>query len=109
MADSIPTASQHPLLIPLTVPWVAAGGEKGQTLPSTASSQQVSRLRLGQRYTFTLRPLLGSTPGAEASVSERTGTVRSLQEWAGLVSTLVVASPLPGLQFAGVPSVMWSF
>lgn len=103
---------QHPcrgLLIPLTVPRVAAGGEKGRTLPSTASSQQVSRLRLGQRYTFTLRPLLGSAPGAEASVSERTGTVGSLQEWAGLVSTLVVASPLPGLQFAGVPSVTWSF
>ncbi|RLV99448.1 hypothetical protein DV515_00009730 [Chloebia gouldiae] len=50
----------------------AAGGEKGQTLPSTASSQQVSGLRLGQRYTFTLRPLLGSAPGAEVSVSERT-------------------------------------
>ncbi|KAL2299817.1 hypothetical protein Nmel_012667 [Mimus melanotis] len=66
---------QHPrrgLLIPLTVPWVAAGGERGQTLPSTASSQQVSGLRLGQRYTFTLRPLLGSTPGTEVSISERT-------------------------------------
>ncbi|NXY20585.1 CO7A1 protein, partial [Atrichornis clamosus] len=66
---------QHPhrgLLIPLTVPWVAAGGEKGRTLPSTASSQQVSGLRLGQQYTFTLRPLLGSAPGAEASVRERT-------------------------------------
>ncbi|KAI1234455.1 Collagen alpha-1(VII) chain, partial [Lamprotornis superbus] len=66
---------QHPrrgLLIPLTVPWVAAGGERGQTLPSTASSQQVSGLRLGQHYTFTLRPLLGSTPGAEVSISERT-------------------------------------
>nr|XP_041574710.1 collagen alpha-1(VII) chain isoform X10 [Taeniopygia guttata] len=50
----------------------AAGGEKGRTLPSTASSQQVSGLRLGQRYTFTLRPLLGSAPGAEVSVSERT-------------------------------------
>ncbi|KAF4799411.1 hypothetical protein TURU_054803 [Turdus rufiventris] len=50
----------------------AAGGERGQTLPSTASSQQVSGLRLGQRYTFTLRPLLGSAPGAEVSVSERT-------------------------------------
>ncbi|NWV63250.1 CO7A1 protein, partial [Malurus elegans] len=48
------------------------GGEKGRTLPSTASSQQVSGLRLGQRYTFTLRPLLGSAPGAEVSVSERT-------------------------------------
>ncbi|TRZ13503.1 hypothetical protein HGM15179_013603 [Zosterops borbonicus] len=50
----------------------AAGGEKGRTLPSTASSQQVSGLHLGQRYTFTLRPLLGSGLGAEASVSERT-------------------------------------
>lgn len=89
----------HPrrgLLIPLTVPWMAAGGERGQTLPSTASSQQVSGLRLGQRYTFTLRPLLGSAPGAEVSVSERTGTAGSLQGWAGLVSTLVVASSLPG-------------
>lgn len=50
----------------------AAGGETGQTLPGAASSQQVSGLRLGQRYTFTLRPVLGSTPGAETSVSERT-------------------------------------
>ncbi|NXD66125.1 CO7A1 protein, partial [Eolophus roseicapillus] len=49
-----------------------AGQESGRTLPGTASSQQVSGLRLGQRYTFTLRPLLGSTPGAETSVSERT-------------------------------------
>lgn len=101
---------QHPrrgLLIPLTVPWVAAGGERGQTLPSTASSQQVSGLRLGQRYTFTLRPLLGSAPGAEVSVSERTGTVGSPQGWAGLVSALVVASSLPGLQSAGMPSGMW--
>ncbi|KAM4654580.1 collagen alpha-1(VII) chain [Amazona ochrocephala] len=49
-----------------------AGRESGRTLPGTASSQQVSGLRLGQRYTFTLRPLLGSTPGAETSVSERT-------------------------------------
>ncbi|NWX28551.1 CO7A1 protein, partial [Notiomystis cincta] len=68
-------SGQHPctgLMNLLTVPWLAAGGEKGQTLPSTASSQQVSGLRLGQRYTFTLRPLLGSAPGAEVSVSERT-------------------------------------
>ncbi|KAJ7406919.1 hypothetical protein WISP_130785 [Willisornis vidua] len=50
----------------------AAGGEKARTLPSAASSQQVSGLRLGQRYTFSLRPLLGSAPGAEASISERT-------------------------------------
>ncbi|XP_065543694.1 collagen alpha-1(VII) chain [Lathamus discolor] len=49
-----------------------AGRESGRTLPGTASSQQVSGLRLGQRYTFTLRPLRGSTPGAETSVSERT-------------------------------------
>lgn len=101
--------SHRGLLIPLTVPWVAAGGEKGRTLPSTASSQQVSGLHLGQRYTFTLHPLLGSGLGAEASVSERTGTVGSLQEWAGLVSTLVVASSFPGLQSAGVPSATWSF
>lgn len=67
------------LLIPLTVPCVAAGGEKGRTLPSTASSLQVSGLRLGQRYTFTLRPLLGSAPGAETSISERTGTAGPLQ------------------------------
>ncbi|NXC79092.1 CO7A1 protein, partial [Cercotrichas coryphoeus] len=53
-------------------PQDGAGGERGQTLPSTASSQQVSGLRLGQRYTFTLRPLLGSAPGAEVSVTERT-------------------------------------
>lgn len=102
---------QHPhrgSLIPLTVPWVAAGGEKGRTLPGTASSQQVSGLRLGQRYTFTLRPLLGSAPGAEVSVSERTGTVGSPQGWAELVSSLVVASPLPVLQSAGMPSVTWS-
>ncbi|XP_051483825.1 collagen alpha-1(VII) chain [Apus apus] len=50
----------------------AAGGETGRTVPGAASSLQVSGLRLGQRYTFTLRPLLGSTPGAETSVSERT-------------------------------------
>ncbi|XP_061864653.1 collagen alpha-1(VII) chain [Colius striatus] len=50
----------------------AAGGEARRTLPGTASSQQVPGLRLGQRYTFTLRPLLGSAPGAETSVSERT-------------------------------------
>ncbi|XP_009076240.1 PREDICTED: collagen alpha-1(VII) chain, partial [Acanthisitta chloris] len=50
----------------------AAGGEKGRTLPSSARSQQVSGLRLGQRYSFTLRPLLGSAPGTEVSISERT-------------------------------------
>ncbi|NWH76187.1 CO7A1 protein, partial [Piaya cayana] len=56
---------------PDSVPWMTAGGETGQTLPSAASSYQVSGLRLGQRYTFTLRPVLGSAPGAESSISER--------------------------------------
>lgn len=60
--------------IPADSPWPAAGGEARRTLPGTASSQQVSGLRLGQRYTFTIRPLLGSSPGAETSVSERPGT-----------------------------------
>ncbi|KAK2534726.1 Col7a1 [Columba livia] len=64
----IPGASSY--VLSWTPP--AAGGETGRTLPGTASSQQVTGLRLGQRYTFTLRPLLGTTPGAETSVSERT-------------------------------------
>ncbi|NXG56027.1 CO7A1 protein, partial [Hemiprocne comata] len=55
-------------------PWDGglSGGETGRTLPGAASALQVSGLRLGQRYTFTLRPVLGSTPAAETSVSERT-------------------------------------
>ncbi|RMC00145.1 hypothetical protein DUI87_23556 [Hirundo rustica rustica] len=66
------------------------GGEKERTLPSTVSSQQVSGLRLGQHYTFTLRPLLGSAPGAEVFVSERTvhGT-RNSSSSASAVRTLL--------------------
>ncbi|XP_062441893.1 collagen alpha-1(VII) chain [Rhea pennata] len=48
------------------------GGEVRRTLPAAATSQRVPGLRLGRRYTFTIRPLFGSAPGAETSVSQRT-------------------------------------
>lgn len=85
-----------PIPIPADSPWVAAGGEAQRALPGTASSQQVSGLRLGQRYTFTIRPLLGSAPGAETSVSERPGTAgcRGMMR-GGDGPVLVAASPLP--------------
>lgn len=92
-----------------SVSWVAAGGETRRTVPGTASSQQVSGLRLGQSYTFTLRPLLGSVPGAETSVSERTGAVGTMGTLqAGLVSAPVATSPLLCSQSAGMPVVTLS-
>ncbi|XP_062977415.1 collagen alpha-1(VII) chain [Elgaria multicarinata webbii] len=45
-------------------------GEAAQrTLLGSATSHQVSGLRPGERYTFTIRPLFGSVTGAEASVT----------------------------------------
>nr|XP_016846318.1 PREDICTED: collagen alpha-1(VII) chain [Anolis carolinensis] len=48
------------------------GRETQRTLPGSATSHQVSGLRLGERYTFTIRPLFGSVTGAEASLTDRT-------------------------------------
>nr|XP_020653718.1 collagen alpha-1(VII) chain [Pogona vitticeps] len=42
-----------------------------RTLPGSATSYQVSGLRLGERYTFTIQPRFGSITGAEASVTEQ--------------------------------------
>lgn len=96
-----------PIPIPADSLWPAAGGEARRTLPGTASSQQVSGLRLGQRYTFTIRPLLGSSPGAETSVSERPGTICC--RWGGdtgPVMALYWWSPHPfPWQSAGTPEV----
>ncbi|XP_078241389.1 collagen alpha-1(VII) chain isoform X4 [Pogona vitticeps] len=47
------------------------GEETQRTLPGSATSYQVSGLRLGERYTFTIQPRFGSITGAEASVTEQ--------------------------------------
>ncbi|KAL8212551.1 UNVERIFIED_CONTAM: hypothetical protein K2H54_050547 [Gekko kuhli] len=48
------------------------GEDAQRTLPGSATSHQVSGLRLGDRYTFTIRPMFDSITGAETSVTERT-------------------------------------
>ncbi|XP_053155536.1 collagen alpha-1(VII) chain isoform X2 [Hemicordylus capensis] len=48
------------------------GEDAQRTLPALATSYKVSGLRLGERYTFIIQPLFGSTKGAEASVTDRT-------------------------------------
>uniref|UniRef100_K7G4Y9 Collagen alpha-1(VII) chain n=1 Tax=Pelodiscus sinensis TaxID=13735 RepID=K7G4Y9_PELSI len=48
------------------------GGEMQRMLPGSATSHQVSGLRLGHRYVFTIQPLFGSTRGMESSVTDRT-------------------------------------
>ncbi|KYO29739.1 collagen alpha-1(VII) chain isoform B [Alligator mississippiensis] len=47
------------------------GGEMKTTLPGSATSHQVSGLRLGGRYTFSIRPMYGSAVGAASSLTER--------------------------------------
>ncbi|KAG9332545.1 hypothetical protein JZ751_014643, partial [Albula glossodonta] len=42
------------------------------TLPGSASSYQVTGLRLGQRYRFTIQPLFQEVTGPESTVQERT-------------------------------------
>nr|XP_048713923.1 collagen alpha-1(VII) chain isoform X3 [Caretta caretta] len=48
------------------------GGETQRTLPGSATSHQVSGLRLGHRYLFTIRPLFGSAKGEESTLTDRT-------------------------------------
>ncbi|XP_058023138.1 collagen alpha-1(VII) chain isoform X1 [Ahaetulla prasina] len=45
--------------------------EARRTLPASETSHQVSGLRLGDRYTFMIRPLFGSISGAEVSISSQ--------------------------------------
>lgn len=83
--------------VPVPLTMGAAGGEARRVVPGTASSLQVPGLRLGQRYTFTIRPLLGSTPGAESSISERPGMQvgMGVGGYGVLMSLLHLAPSLP--------------
>lgn len=45
------------------------------TLPASSTSYQVTGLRLGRRYRFTIQPTFGSGLGTESSVDERTGNM----------------------------------
>lgn len=47
------------------------------TLPAASSSYQVTGLRLGLRYRFTVQPTFESGLGTEISVEERTGNTSS--------------------------------
>ncbi|XP_068598196.1 collagen alpha-1(VII) chain [Brachionichthys hirsutus] len=49
-----------------------SGAGSSVTLPATSSSYQVSGLRLGFRYHFTVQPTFASGLGQESSVDERT-------------------------------------
>lgn len=49
------------------------GREVSVTLPASSSSYQVTGLRLGRRYRFTVQPTFASGLGTQSSVDERTG------------------------------------
>lgn len=49
------------------------GQDVSVTLPAASSSYQVTGLRLGRRYRFTVQPTFASGFGTESSVDERTG------------------------------------
>lgn len=47
------------------------------TLPAASSSYQVTGLRLGRRYRFTVQPTFTTGVGRESSVDERTGNTKT--------------------------------
>ncbi|XP_067908450.1 collagen alpha-1(VII) chain-like [Heterodontus francisci] len=54
--------------------WRLATAQKEQqsvTVPETTGSYQVTDLRIGQEYIFTIRPLFGTEFGPETSITER--------------------------------------
>lgn len=50
------------------------GQDVSVTLPAASTSYQVTGLRLGRRYRFTVQPTFTRGLGAESFVDERTGT-----------------------------------
>lgn len=53
------------------------GRDVSVTLPAASTSYQVTGLRLGRRYRFTVQPTFARGLGAESFVDERTGTTPS--------------------------------
>ncbi|KAM6470386.1 collagen alpha-1(VII) chain [Liasis olivaceus] len=62
-------------------------GEAQRSLPGSETSYPVSGLHLGERYTFTIRPLFGSISGAEVSVTDQTVCPDAQQDIIFLVHT----------------------
>lgn len=64
-------------LLIINVPCVDTGGGLSVTLPASSSSYQVTGLRLGHRYRFTVQPTFTSGLGTESSVTEHTGNAET--------------------------------
>eukprot|EP00064_Thunnus_orientalis_P003187 superscaffoldBa00000253_g3196 len=85
------------------------GRGQSVTLPASSSSYQVTGLRLGRRYRFTIQPTFESGLGTESSVDERTVCVGGRLDVVFLVPAstdrINLASPLRALLTSAAGSI----